>query len=168
MEQVKNKVRLGGVFHFVARDKYGNLKWEDDAPNIVVNEGMQHMLDTEFSGGAAIATWYVGLADDTPSFAAGDTLASHAGWVEFTEYTGDRKEWVEVRSSQTLTNSASVASFAITGAGGGVGGAFLCGAATLTAATLMSGAALSAGNRAVANGDTVEVTYQFSAADDGA
>jgi hypothetical protein len=156
------------VFSFVCRDKDGKIKWTDTAKNLVTNAGMQHMLDTEFSGGTAITTWYLGLADNTPTFAAGDTLASHGGWTEFDEYTGDRKAWVEVRSGQTLTNSASVASFAITGAGGGVGGAFLAGAATGTASTLMSGAALSGGNRTVANGDTVELTYQFSAADDGA
>lgn len=168
MAKVRSGVRLGGVFTFVCTDKNGDLKWEAEAENIVVNEGIQHMLDTEFAGGTAIATWYLGLADNSPTFASGDTLATHGGWVEFTEYTGDRKEWVDVRTNQSITNSASVASFAINAAGGGVGGAFLCGAATGTVAELMSGAAISGGNRTVADGDTVELTYQFSGADDGA
>lgn len=167
MTDVKTRMRLGGVFRFEVYDRDGRLKWQAEAANLVVNEGLQHMLDTEFSGGTAITTWYIGLADNSPTFAAADTLASHAGWVEFTEYTDDRKEWVEVRSGQSMTNSASKASFAINAAGGGVGGAFLCGAATLNTATLMSGAALTGGNRTVADGDTVEVTYTFSAADDG-
>lgn len=166
--EAKSKVRLGGVFSLVCRDKDGRIKWTDKAPNLVTNEGLQHILDTEFTGGTAVTTWYVGLTDNSPTPAAADTLASHTGWTEFDEYTGDRKEWVETRSSQQLSNSASVASFAITGAGGGVGGAFLCSAASGTSGTLMSVAALSGGNRAVAADDTVELTYTFSAADDGA
>ena len=167
MEGAKSKARLGGVFHLTARDKDGNIKWEDVAPNIVTNVGLQHILDVVFSGGSASGTWYIGLADDDPSFAAGDTLGSHGGGTEFDEYSDNRKEWVEVRSDQEMTNSASKASFSITAAGGGVGGAFLCDAATGTTDTLMSGAALSGGNRTVAADDTVEVTYTFSAADDG-
>ena len=164
----KSGVKVGGVFHLICRDKNGNIKWRDEAKNLVTNVGLQHILDVVFSGGTQETTWYAGLTDASPSPAAADTLAVHSGWTEFDEYTGDRKEWVEVRSSQTLSNSASVASFSITGAGSGVGGAFLCAAATGTSDVLMSVAALSSGNRTVANGDTVELTYTFSAADDGA
>ena len=167
MEGVKSGVRLGGVFELVCRGPDGKIKWRDTAPNLVTTQGLQHILDTEFTGSSQVSTWYVGLTDDSPTPAAGDTLASHGSWTEFDEYTGDRKEWDETRSSQTLSNSASVASFAITGAGGGEGGAFLCSAASGTSGTLMSVAALSGGNRAPENGDTVEVTYTFSASDDG-
>lgn len=165
--EVKTGVRLGGVFSFVCRDKNGNIKWTDQAKNLVTNAGLQHILDTVFSGGTAVDPWYVGLADDSPSFAAGDTLGSHGGWTEFDEYSDDRKAYVETRTNQQLSNSGSVASFSITAAGGGVGGAFLCSAASGTTGTLMCGAALSGGNRSVASGDTVEVTYTFSAANDG-
>lgn len=188
MRAVEEKVRLGGVFGLECWRPYGpaNLSpevrqwcydhgklfhrrvWSAEAENLVVNAGLQHILDVVFSAASNVATWYVGLTDDTPTVAAADTLASHAGWVEFTEYTGDRQAWVEVRSGQSMTNSASVASFPITAAGGGLGGAFICSVATTTTGTLMCGAALSGGNRVVANGDTVEVTYTFSAADDGA
>ncbi len=160
-------VKLGGKFHLVCRDKNGKIKWEATTKNLVVNEGLQHILDTEFSGGAQVDPWFVGLTDDTPTVAAGDTLASHVGWTEFDEYTGNRQTYVEVRSGQSLTNAASKAVFPITGAGGGVGGAFLASVATGSAGTLMCGAALSGGNRVVAASDTVNVTYTFGAADDG-
>lgn len=161
------RIGVGGVFELVCRDKNGRVKWRDTAENLVVNEGLQNILDTTFSGGTAIDPWFVGLTDNSPTPAAGDTLASHAGWVEFDEYTGNRQTYVEVRAAQTLTNAASVASFPITGAGGGVGGAFLAGVATGSASDLMCVAALTGGNRVVASGDTVEVTYTFTAADDG-
>ena len=167
MEQARSGVRMGGVYKFVCRDADGNIKWTDETHNLVTNQGLQHILDTVFSGGTAVDPWYVGLADNSPSFAAGDTLASHGGWTEFDEYTGNRQAYVETRSSQQMSNSASTADFPITGAGGGVGGAFLASAATGTSGTLLCGAALSGGNRTVANGDTVSVTYTFSAADDG-
>jgi hypothetical protein len=161
-------VRLGGVFDLTCYDRYGRVKWRDRAHNLVVNEGLQHILDSTFAAGTQVTTWYVGLTDNSPTPAAADTLASHTGWTEFTEYTGDRQEYVETRTNQQLSNSGSKASFPITGAGGGVGGAFLASAASGTTGTLMCVAALTGGNRTVANGDTVEVTYTFDAADDGA
>jgi hypothetical protein len=160
--------RFGGVFEFICRDSEGNIKWEDQAHNAVVNEGLQHILDTEFSGGSQVDPWYIGLTDNSPTFNSTGTLGGHAGWTEFTEYSSNRKEYVETRTNQQLSNSGSVASFSISSSGGGVGGGFLCSVSTGTSGTLMSGAALSGGNRTVASGDTVEVTYTFSAADDGA
>jgi hypothetical protein len=169
------KVRFGGVFEFNAFDKNGNLKWKNKTRNLVVNEGLQHILDGLFnsddSSGSTVDPWYVGIIDGNDSsgmvVAAGDTLASHAGWVEETSYTGDRKEYVGVRSSQTVTNTASTASFSMSGATN-VCGAFLCGAATGTSAILLCAGTFTGGDKSLDNGDTLEVTYQFTAADDGA
>lgn len=163
----RSGVRVGGVFFMECYDKHGNLKWRDPAKNLVTNAGLQHILDSEFGGDTQVTTWYVGLTAGSPTPAAGDTLASHAGWTEFSNYSGDRKEWVEVRSGQTMSNSASKAQFSITG-GTTVGGAFLCSAVNGTSGTLMCVAASTEGNRTVANGDTLNIQYDFSAADDGA
>lgn len=165
---LESGIRLGGVFEIVCRDKFGNVKWKDTAKNLVTTAGLQHVLDTVFSGGTAVATWYVGLLSATPTLAAGDTLASHAGWTEFTSYADNRKEYVEVRSNQTLSNTASKASFAINANSSSIGGAFLASAATGTTGTLMSEAAFTGGNKAADSGDTLEVTYTFTGADDGA
>lgn len=161
---MKDGLKLGGVFTLECYDKNGNLKWNDEFHNTVVNEGLQHVLDTEFSGGSQVTTWYLGLTDGTPTVAAGDTLASHAGWVEETDYTGNRQAWVEVRSGQSMTNAASVAVFPITGTAT-IGGGFLCSVATTTTGTLMSAGALTGGDRSVASGDTLNLTYVLSAAD---
>lgn len=161
---MKNAFKLTGEYKMECFDKNGILKWTDKYKNLVVNEGLQHILDTEFSGGTPVTTWYLGLTDGTPTVNAADTLASHAGWVEETGYTGNRQAWVEVRSGQSMTNSASVAVFPITGTAT-IGGGFLCSVATTTTGVLMSAAALSGGDRAVANGDTVNLTYTLSASD---
>ena len=119
-----SRARFGGVFTVLCHARDGLLKWQDTAKNLVVTTGLQYLLDTAFAGSAA-ATFYVGLVDDTPTFSAANTMSNRAGWTEFTEYTGNRQEYVDVRTNQTISNTASKASFPITGAGGGVGGAFL-------------------------------------------
>jgi len=161
---MKAGIKLGGIFEMVCYDKDGNLKWKDEWKNTVVNVGLQHVLDTVFSAGSNVATWYLGLTDGTPTVNAADTLASHSGWTEITAYTGSRMAWVEVRSNQSMTNSASVAVFPITGTAT-IGGAFLYSVATTTTGTLMSAGALTGGDRSVVSSDTLNLTYTFAAAD---
>lgn len=167
--QMESKAKLGGVFTLTCFDAKGREKWSDTMHNLVTTEGLQHILDILFvSATTQVDPWYVGLTDSAPSAAAGDTLASHGGWTELTEYTeAARQAYVDVRSSQTVTNAASKASFAINDTAT-CGGAFLCSASTGTSGTLLCVAALTGGDRSVISGDTVQVTYTFSAADDGA
>jgi len=93
---MKGGFHLGGVFTIWCYGPDGELKWKDTSANIVVNQGLQHMLDVLFSGSAQVDPWYIGLIDDdtSTSLVAGDTLASHAGWTENANYTGDRKAYV--------------------------------------------------------------------------
>lgn len=157
-------VKFGGVFEITCYRK-GKLLWRDTAFNTVVNVGLQHILDVIFSGSSQVTTWYVGLTASSPSPAAADTLASHSGWTEFTAYSGDRKEWVEVRSSQSMDNSASKAAFTISSDSQTVGGAFICSAASGTSGTLMCVAAFTGGNKSgLDTNDVLNVQYTFSAA----
>jgi hypothetical protein len=131
---------------------------------------LQTMNATYFASATQVATWYVGLITGPGSgttIAAGDTLASHAGWTEFTNYTGNRKTAVFATATtadpSVVTNSASPASFIISGGGGTVAGAFLCSVATGTSGTLFSASDFqSPGDRVVVAGDTLNVTYTFS------
>ena len=166
---MKSGVKLGGWFdEIICRDKYGAIKWTDTAKNLVPNVALNLILDRTFTGSAAteIDPWYAGLTGADPVPAAADTLsdAGHAGWTEFTDYTGNRMEYVDVRTDQTVSNTASKAEFPITTAGT-VGGAFMASAATRTVGTLLCCAALTGSNRTVADGDTVTLTYTFTAAD---
>jgi hypothetical protein len=102
----------------------------------------------------------------TSVMSAGNILGTHAGWTEFTSYTGSRKLYSGTRSNQTLSNNATKAAFAIN-ASGTVGGAFLCSTSTNTTGILMCGVAATEGNRTVVNGDTINARYDFTAADDG-
>jgi hypothetical protein len=162
-------MRAGGVFHVQCFDQDGNLKWEDKSHNLVVNQGLKDMNDKYFSGAAYTATWYLGLITGPGSgttFAAGDTLASHAGWTEFTDYSGNRGAVTfgaaTTADPSVITNPSPVA-FTITGAGGTVAGAFLTNVATGTSGVLFSESDFqSPGDRVTVAGDVLNVTYQFS------
>jgi hypothetical protein len=161
--------KAGGVYHVQCFDKDGNLKWEDKAHNLVVNEGLKDMNDKYFSGAAYTAAWYLGLVTGPGSgttFAAADTLASHAGWTEFTNYSGNRGAVTfgaaTLADPSVITNPSPV-QFTITGAGGTVAGAFLASVSSGTSGILFSESDFqSPGDRAVVSGDVLNVTYQFS------
>ena len=160
----------GGVFTVTCYDKDGNLKWENKAKNLVVNEGLQDMNTKYFKGSTYTAAWYLGLVTGPgPStFAAADTLASKA-WTEFTNYSGDRKAvtfgTATTADPSVIDNTASQASFSITGTAT-VAGAFLASVDTGTSGVLFSEADFETpGDRAVVNGDTLNVKYEFSLGD---
>jgi hypothetical protein len=164
-------INLGGRFIVVCKDVDGAEKWREDVHNLVVNAGLNYALDVALSGATAITSWYVGLINDTPTIAAGDTMASHAGWTEFTAYDeATREAWTEAGvSAQSITNGASVATFTISTNSSVIAGAFLASDSTKsgTTGTLFAAAAFSSDKNAD-DGDTLEVTYAISAADDGA
>jgi hypothetical protein len=160
----------GGVFHVQCFDKDGVLKWEDRMHNLVVNEGLQDMNTKYFTGSTYTAAFFVGLVEGPGSgttYAAADTLASHAGWTEFTNYSGNRKSatfgTATTDDPSVISTGDSPAQFSITGAGGTVAGAFLCNASSGTSGLLFSEADFQApGDRVVVSGDTLNVTYAFS------
>jgi hypothetical protein len=164
------KIQAGGVFHVQCLDKDGNLKWEDRMHNLVVNEGLQDMNTQYFKGSTYDAAFFLGLITGPgsgTSYAAADTLASHAGWTEYTDYSGARKAvtfgTATTADPSVISNSASPSSFTISGAGGVVAGAFLCTVDSGTSGVLFSEADFqSPGDRTVVAGDTLNVTYTFS------
>jgi len=159
----------GGVFTIVCRDKDGNLKWEDSSPNLVVNVGLQDMNAKYFVGTSYTAAWYLGLVTGPASgttFAAGDTLASHAGWTENTSYSGTRKVCTfgtaTTADPSVITNALNTASFTMN-ATTTIAGAFLTNVASGTSGILFSASDFqSPGDRAVINGDVLLVTYTFN------
>ena len=98
----------------------GKVKWTDSAPNLVVNAGLAYMAGSALTSVAQITTWYLGLygagASNNP--AAGDTMASHAGWTEVVPYSNSTRVAVTFATATTAnpsvaTNSASPAAFTI-------------------------------------------------------
>jgi hypothetical protein len=166
---LKSGARGGGVFHVQCFDKDGNLKWEEKAHNLVVNEGLQNMNDEYFTGSGYSAAWYLGLVTGPGAgntYAAADTLASHSGWTENTDYSGDRKAVTfgtpTTADPSVIDNSGSPSQFSMTGTAT-IAGAFLASVDTGTSGVLFSVSNFqSPGDRAVVSGDTLNVTYEFS------
>lgn len=164
-------VQAGGVFSLECRDADGNLKWSDAMHNLVVNVGLQDMNTKYFSGSSYTAAWYIGLygaaASNTP--AAADTASSHAGWTEIVPYSNATRPACTFGTASTadpsvITNTSSPAAFTIN-ATATVGGAFLISNSTKSGTTgiLFSASDFaSPGDRVVASGDVLNVTYTFS------
>lgn len=174
-------VGMEGVYHVVCRDKDGNVKWEEQFPNLVNAVGKELMLDTLLKGSAyTVVGPFLGLISGaSPTFSASDTMTSHGGWTEFTNYTvgGSAVRGTAVFASATstgttptnvTTSAASAITYTITGGGGTVGGCFLVtgsgASSTLsnTGGTLYSAGAFTTA-KITTSGDTVSVTYSTTA-----
>lgn len=59
--------------------------------NLTFEEGYTDVLSYYFKGTARPTSFYVGLSDSVSSMAETDTLSSHPGWTENTDYAGSRK-----------------------------------------------------------------------------
>lgn len=167
----KEGIKGGGVFTVTCYDKDGNLKWEAESHNLVVNVGLKDMNDKYFTGSSYTAAWYIGLygaaASNNP--AASDTAASHGGWTEVTAYSQATRPQCNFGAASSadpsvISNTTLPAQFSINGSTV-VGGAFLISNNTKggTTGVLFSAADFQApGDRSVVSGDVVNVTYQFS------
>jgi hypothetical protein len=146
-------------------------KWTDEADNLVVNVGKNHMLDNDLQTSVAIVGPFMGLISSTSytAIAAADTMASHAGWLEAGNanaptYTAPRKTCAWNAASAGSKALSAALSFAITGTGT-VKGAFLVygtGAVSTidnTSGTLFSAGLFGTGDRSVLSGDTLNVSY---------
>jgi len=171
----------GGVFVFEAYDKDGNLKWRDEAKNLTTNVGRQDMNAKYFSGTTYTAAWYIGLVNNspTPVYSVTNTMSDiNTGgvWTETTDYSGSNRATADFGTAtsadpsviaNTVASGGTVASFSITGTVT-IDGAFLTNTqdnSTYTGILFSVAAFESPGDRSVVNGDTLNVTYQFSLAD---
>lgn len=169
---MKDKIQAGGLYTIVCRGPDGQEKWRlQERHNLVVNAALQDMNNVYFRGTTQKPLWYLGLygaaASNNP--AATDTAASHPGWVEVTPYSNATRVQATFAAAtradpSVITNAASPAVFNIN-ATETVGGAFLISDDTKggTTGTLFSASDFAApGDRNVASGDTLSVTYSFS------
>ena len=172
---VGDTLLVKGVFVAECYGADGVLKWRDEFRNTVVTVGKNAMLDAALAGSAYTVTGpFMGLISSVSytAISASDTMASHSGWTEAgatnaPTYTSPRKTCAWSAASAGAKALSAALSFAITGTGT-LKGAFLnygSGATSVidaTAGTLFSAGLFTGGDRAVLNGDTVNVSYQVS------
>jgi len=168
---LNQQAKFGGVFTVECRDADGNLKWTEDFPNLVVNEGLQYINTEFFKGISYSATWYMGLVTGPGAgntYAAGDTMASHAGWAENVAYSQSARPTMTFGSATAADPSVIATSTPVVftmNSSVTIAGAFVVNENTKsgTSGTLFSVGNFTVGDRGVVSGDTVNVTYTFSA-----
>lgn len=162
--------KLGGVFTVECKDADGKLKWAEEFPNLVVNSGLQYANTQVFKAVTYTATWYMGLVNGPASgntYLAGNTMASHAGWTENVDYAQTARPTMVFGTATTadpsvITSTVTVFTMNATAT---IAGAFVTNENTKsgTTGTLFSVGNFTVGDRPVVSGDTLNVTYTFSA-----
>jgi len=165
---IKDKGRVSGHYSVRCFGPDGKLKWEDGFDNIIVTEGLNHILDSTLGGASQVTAWYVGLLDADAAPAAG-WGATEVGGDDFVDYAeGTLPVWTPDggAAAGSVSNSSSPASFAINQDSSVVGGAFLIStsAKATPAGTLYSAGTFSS-DKNVDDGDTLQVTATFTQAD---
>lgn len=163
----KSGLLVGGYFDVEhVRDGKVIDRWRDH--NIIVNQGLNHILGVTFNAATQVATWYVALfeSNSTPAatWTAGQIGTEQTECTAYDEAT--RVQYVEAApASQQITNSASKATFTIN-ATKTIYGAMLVSDSTksATTGTLMAASKFSAARSVVAT-DQLLITYTISASD---
>lgn len=171
------------VGHFVVEciGEDGEIKWTDEFYNQVATVGKNLLLDTGLKGsGYTVTGPFLGLISSVnySAVASADTMSSHAGWQEAgngTSYPFWDTPASQARSTMTFaaasagsSATAAAASFHIATNAGTIKGAFVLygsNAATAnndTSGTLLSAGTFTGGDRVVATGDTVNVSYSLA------
>lgn len=134
--------------------------------NLVVNQGLNSLLNIMFNNATQVGTWYLGLFEGNYTPVASVTASSIA--VDASETTAydeaSRPEFNEAAaSSQSITNSANRGTFTFN-ATKTIYGAFLVSSSTKagTSGTLFSAARFGSAKNVVA-GDQLLLAYTFNA-----
>lgn len=160
---------LGGIFTFDCYDPQGNLKWHDTGKNLVVNQGKNQMLNSFLGLSPALASaWFMSLTT-AGTIASSSTYASPTV-TEITNSIVATRPTMAFSSASGGSISATTTAFTI------IGTATITGNLVVTATSngstigntggaggiLFSSSTFTGGNKAVSNGDTLQVSYSLS------
>lgn len=149
-------------------DKDGNLKWEDEITNGIVDEGIEYLLEVGFNGGTQDTTHYIGLIDNLTTLANSDThalIGTVSTWDENTDYDEATRElWnPDPTASRAITNSTPV-EFTMN-AGATIEGIFVSDQSTkgsTDGASYLWATATFSSNAVVVASDVLKVTYSVT------
>jgi len=170
---------IEGFYKVECRDAQGNLKWDEEFPNLVVAVGKQLLLDTllRTSGTYTTVGPFLGLINNSTSCAATDTMSSKT-WTELTTYTvgGSAVRGTAVFAassssgttpSNVTTSTATAITYTMTGSATVYGCFLVTGTGAVSTISSTAGTLYSEGNfstaKTVTSGDTVTVTYSTTA-----
>lgn len=154
---------IAGRFKIECRDQFGKLKWVEEFDNAVVDTGKKYLLDA-MTAAPTIAGPFLGLIGTYTATAAADTMASHAGWAEFTGVANrGTPTWTGASGTGTVTKAHSGSVNFTATAGGTINGCFIVlGSGAVNTISSTAGTLYSAGSftgKTVAISDVLQVTY---------
>ena len=161
-----SKIGLRGLYR-IEHIRAGKVIDVFEGHNDITNEGLDQILDIMFNAETQIASWYIGMINNSgySAVANTDVMTSHAGWTEFVNYDeANRVEWAPADpSAQAITNSsAAVFTFNATGT---LTGIFIASNSTKSGTTgKLWATALFALPVAVVDNDVLNITYTVVAA----
>jgi len=131
--------------------------------NAVTNEGLNNMLGVTFHGDTQQTSWYMLLISATSysALAAGDTMASHSGWLEATAYSeSTRQQWTcGSPALKSITNGTAV-TFTISVDGTVIKGIGVTSDNTKSGTTgKLWSTGLFSSDQTLLNGDQLKITY---------
>lgn len=161
-----------GAILFDARKLFGlqreldalrrDVIWREDRLNLVFTAGKNDLLDKYFAGSTYTAAFYMGLVDgaSSPTYANGDTMASHSGWTESTAYSNTNRVTLAFSAASAGSKALSSAATFNINATATIAGAFFATNNTKggTTGICYSGSNFTGGNRSVSSGDTLNVS----------
>ena len=109
-------VKAGGFF-IIEHIRNGKVIDTQISKNIVVDEGLTHILDVALSGGAQDTTWFVGIYKNNHIPVVDDVAATFAPGTKAGEISTEvdetvRPAWTDAGvTAKSITNSASPATF---------------------------------------------------------
>ena len=143
------------------------------SPNLVVDQGLIHVLNTVFAGAAQVTQWYIGLFSGNvtpqPNWTAANVVANA---TELTGYAPSTRPGFTVApvSAPSLGNTGSEANFAFDASGPYIArGAFLISVSNKgsTTGVLMAATRFAADRAGLNSPDELGVRYVLTAADAG-
>lgn len=164
-----NKLKIGGIFTIEQiRDGKVIDKWEEK--NLVVDEGLNYVLNTAFTGGTAATNFYIGLfggnyspasTDTAATFptAASEVISSATSTTSVSVSETVRQAWVPSTTTTKIVSNSSAGVFHFTTAGN-VYGAFLVTSNVIggTSGKLVAASRFTS-TRVVAISDVLNITY---------
>jgi len=143
----------------------GNVKWDDTIENVVTTEGKNKALDEILAGSAYTAAWYMALQNGAaPTVSSTYAVPICTEVTDYDEATRPAPAFSAASAGSKSTSSA--VSFSIN-ATATIDGVMLADNSTKgdtvgAGAVLYSAGDFTGGSKAVASGDTLNVTYTAS------
>jgi hypothetical protein len=167
---IDDALRGSGRFSAICRDADHRLLWEIEFDNLLTTLGKNFLLDQALAGSSYTATEYMGLISSTSftAVAAGDTTASHAGWLEAGSanaptYSGTRDTCAWSAASAGVKALSAGLVFTFTGSGTVQGAFIVAGSGASPAIDNTSGTLYAAGTlgtaQPVISGNTLTLSY---------